>query len=244
MSDLVADRATLAFVAGAMETTSGTLEEKAMSRSPAKKTRRSDIIEAAVTVVAREGWAGASIDEITRQAGVSRGLVSYHFRDKADLLAAVLDRCQRVLWENVVAAASEATDAAEALRLATRKALGLTVEEPELYRIFMYFSANASAEPELDAKVRRFYADLRQSISATIRSGQQEGHFRNDLDADAAAARHISVITGLALQYLVDPAALHFQEAARQAEDSLLDGLRRVDHLSEKAGEVAVASGA
>lgn len=213
-----------------------------MARINIAETRRREIVDAAVTVIAREGWAAASIDKITREAGVSRGLVSYHFRDKAELLSGVLERCRQTFRDAVAEAAEQSDDPAEALRLATRKAIALTVEDPVVYRIFLYFFANAVAEPELGRQIRDLYGGFRRTVAAAIRAGQQRGIYR-DVDAEAAAARHIGAITGLALHHLLDPGSFPFDDAARQAEEMLL-GYIAAPASNSRDYELAAASGA
>jgi TetR/AcrR family transcriptional regulator, transcriptional repressor of bet genes len=50
------------------------------------------IIEATVASVAAEGAAGASLRSIVRHAEVTKGLVSYHFGSRANLLVAAFER--------------------------------------------------------------------------------------------------------------------------------------------------------
>jgi hypothetical protein len=49
--------------------------------------RRDSILKAAATSIARVGVRGLRVDEVAREAGVSLGLVYYHFTDRAGLLA-------------------------------------------------------------------------------------------------------------------------------------------------------------
>lgn len=58
----------------------------------ARERARESILVAAVQVFSERGVAGASIAEITRRAGVSQGLLNYHFGSKEQLIAAVMDR--------------------------------------------------------------------------------------------------------------------------------------------------------
>lgn len=53
---------------------------------------RGRIVEAAVRCIAREGVAAASMAAIAHEAGVSKALLHYHYRDRAMLLAAVVER--------------------------------------------------------------------------------------------------------------------------------------------------------
>ncbi|WP_402844947.1 TetR family transcriptional regulator [Microbacterium sp. GXS0129] len=58
----------------------------------ARERAREALLDAAITLFAERGVAGASIAEITRLAGVAQGLVSYHFGGKDQLISAVIDR--------------------------------------------------------------------------------------------------------------------------------------------------------
>ena len=60
---------------------------------------RKRILEAGLKVFATYGYHKASFTEITREAGVARGLVHYYFRNKEELLEVILDEALRVLKE-------------------------------------------------------------------------------------------------------------------------------------------------
>src|SRR5919204_4021455 len=51
---------------------------------------RAAILDATITLVARQGFARTSLDEIAAAAGVSRGAIYWHFKGKDDLLAAIV----------------------------------------------------------------------------------------------------------------------------------------------------------
>lgn len=214
-----------------------------MPRIKVANVRRREIIDSAIAVLAREGWAGASIDEITREAGVSRGLVSYHFRDKSELLAGVLERCRESFTEAMAEASAGASDPAESLRLTTHRALAFASEQPGTYRVFLLFIANAETDPVLNQQTQAMYASFRRGVAAAIRAGQHRGLFRRDINVEAAAARHIGAVTGLALQHLLDPAGFPFEEASHQAEEMLSAYLQPGTVVGD-GYELAAASGA
>src|SRR5215813_7907432 len=69
----------------------------------------------AIDCFARYGYQGTSIDRIATAAGVTKGALYYHFRDKEELLfEAVQDRIAE-FEERVVGSVSPATDPAAAL---------------------------------------------------------------------------------------------------------------------------------
>ncbi|GCD94966.1 TetR/AcrR family transcriptional regulator [Embleya hyalina] len=65
--------------------------------------RRTTIMEAAARVIARRGVRGLRVEELAAEAGVSTGLVYYHFKDRTGVLRATLafinDRADRYTTE-------------------------------------------------------------------------------------------------------------------------------------------------
>lgn len=58
---------------------------------------RDKILQAAFTVLSRQGYENASIKEIAEEAGVAQGLVHYYFKSKQQLVVAVLfSVCQQM----------------------------------------------------------------------------------------------------------------------------------------------------
>ena len=53
--------------------------------------RRAQLLEAAKRVFARRGYAAANIDDICKEARVARGTIYQYFRNKRDVLIALLD---------------------------------------------------------------------------------------------------------------------------------------------------------
>lgn len=60
-------------------------------RTLIQQVRRDRIISAAISCLATVGWHGTTLDAIAREAGISRGLISYHFAGRDDLYSAVLE---------------------------------------------------------------------------------------------------------------------------------------------------------
>ena len=75
-----------------------------MPRSNAKKStretkrtqkaelRRDEIMSAAIDVFHRDGFRGASLEDVADEVGISKSLIYYHFKNKMELLNHIL--CQ------------------------------------------------------------------------------------------------------------------------------------------------------
>jgi AcrR family transcriptional regulator len=182
-------------------------------------------VDATIRVMARRGWNETSIDEITREARVSRGLVSYHFKDKNELLSGVLERCREMFLLDVQAAVEAGQPPQEQLRCATRASLMLARTNPVPYEVFLHFSTSGRTDPRLAEEIRALYRTYRRESANAIRECQRAGVYRADIDADAAAAKHLGTIIGISLQWLIDPGSFNLEAASEQALEMLMAAL-------------------
>lgn len=69
-------------------------------RKQAREARKLQLIEATISVLARQGYARMTLTEVARQAGLSHGLVNFHFSTKERLLAETLGYLAEEYREN------------------------------------------------------------------------------------------------------------------------------------------------
>ncbi|MBS1191818.1 MAG: regulatory protein, TetR [Rhodocyclaceae bacterium] len=74
-----------------METTA-VKTSRAPRSAPKTQLDRNDWIEAAIDVLAKEGISGLRVEVLAKTCGVTKGSFYWHFKDRQDLLAAVLER--------------------------------------------------------------------------------------------------------------------------------------------------------
>ena len=135
------------------------------------------IIRVARSLFARRGFAETAIDDVLRGAGIARGALYHHFRDKEDLFRAVYRRALEEVHAKVVAAASEATEIWEKLRLG-REAYLDSCTDPMIYRILLIDGPgllSQEARREIQNSMGPAFASgglLRSSLDALVLSGE------------------------------------------------------------------------
>jgi AcrR family transcriptional regulator len=100
------------------------------------RSTRSALLEAARGLFAETGYAAVSTEEIVRRAGVTRGALYHHFRDKRDLFRAVFEQVEQEVAEKIAAAALSETDPWEQQTVALRAFLDVCLE-PAVQRIVL-----------------------------------------------------------------------------------------------------------
>ena len=66
------------------------LDGERKSRKASKETRRSQLIEATIDSLAKRGYSDTTLANVADGAGLSRGIVNFHFESKEKLLVATL----------------------------------------------------------------------------------------------------------------------------------------------------------
>src|SRR2546423_580905 len=72
---------------------------------------RQALIDAATELFAEHGYAAVSTSDVVDQAGVTRGALYHHFKDKPGLMRAVFEQVERGLVQTVAEAAEPSDDA-------------------------------------------------------------------------------------------------------------------------------------
>ena len=82
-----------------------------MTRTKPAEQRRADLLAAGRTLFLAKGIAATSLDDITRQAGVSKGLFYLYFASKEDLVLALQEQFSGEVAARMAAAATALVEA-------------------------------------------------------------------------------------------------------------------------------------
>jgi AcrR family transcriptional regulator len=162
--------------------------------------RREEILTATLEVVEREGLAATRVSDVASALGVSPALVFYHFRTKADLVAAAFAHAAG----RDVARLEEIAGSREAPVDRLRRMLRLygPTGPATGWRLWIDAWALAQREDEIQAVMRdmdqRWCAVLREVVDAGVRS--DEFHCP---DPAAAVTRISALLDGLSVATLV-----------------------------------------
>jgi AcrR family transcriptional regulator len=106
------------------------------SKAQQSEATRRKLLSVGRDLFARRGYNDVPTEEIVRRAGVTRGALYHHFRDKRDLFAAVVERLEQEVSELIAQAALTEPDAWEQQRAAIDAYLDVCLE-PAVQRILL-----------------------------------------------------------------------------------------------------------
>lgn len=105
-----------------------------LTKASQRETTIENLIGVARQLFSQRGYAQTSTEDIVRAASVTRGALYHHFKNKADLFRAVLERVQIEIAERIESAAQLTNDPKAQLQLGCRAFLQVSLE-PDVQRI-------------------------------------------------------------------------------------------------------------
>lgn len=159
--------------------------------------------------VAKYGAAGATFDHVSKEAGVSRGLLHYYFGSKERLLIEVIRRETDRLVESIQAAATFASSAEELVDVLLVQLRNILEHEPELYLLAFELIGEARRHPEIGAEVGDYNRRTRGQFAEIIEQMTAKGAITPRHAPLATASALLAMANGLALEMFQDPEGDH-----------------------------------
>jgi AcrR family transcriptional regulator len=169
------------------------------SAAPDPAERRATILHAAARCLADIGYDRVRLIDVSRQSGVSVGLIQHYFETRDALLREAFDL---VSEELIARAGGFGSDAHEDPWQRIVALVDSLADDPDLPRhcvTWTQYCVVASREPELREGVQRIYAAWRRHLGAAIREGVESGRFRPVMEVDDVLDLLLAQIDGFEL---------------------------------------------
>ena len=210
------------------------------TRDEALETRNS-ILDTAEHVFSERGVSHTSLADIAAAAGVTRGAIYWHFRNKADLFDAMMNRVALPM-EQMTARASDASleDPLAYVRACALNVLERVIGDPQCKRVFEICCHKCEYVDEM-LQVRDRHIEGREKCLSHIESGMRnaakKGLLARGINPRHAAIGLHALVDGLIMNWILDPRYLPLKRDAGRMIDLYLDGLRRTPRAHRGAAK-------
>jgi TetR/AcrR family acrAB operon transcriptional repressor len=198
------------------------------TKEEARETR-AHILDAAESVFYDKGVAHASLEDIAAAAEVTRGAIYWHFRDKAELFDAMMQRVVLPVEEmNERAECCGADNPLALLRAATVGVLVRTATDERMQRIFEIAYHRCEYVGDAAAVRERHVAsqgECLKSIEASFRACIAAGELPKSVNARVAAMGAMSLVSGLIANWVLDTEGFNLKRHAEALVDIYFRGL-------------------
>ncbi|MGC9453462.1 MAG: TetR/AcrR family transcriptional regulator [Phycisphaerae bacterium] len=201
-------------------------------RSDTSRQRREEILSAAAVVFDARGYSETTMEDIARQAGISKGSIYNYFPSKQALFREVFT--DAVSMDDEVMKVTLAQDMSTVEKVS--RLLELWYERLNEYirigRLVLEFWATAARQERTGEASHWFstmYTRRRENLAALLQEGMERGEFTSRFDPSVAAALIISLLRGVTVQAVI--------EGESRVDRDFLDALKRAV-LAGLTGEI------
>jgi AcrR family transcriptional regulator len=168
-----------------------------------EKARR--IVEAMRHSVARRGAAGSTFDHVSREAGVSRGLLHYYFGTKEQLLVEAARRDCELRIEALEQRLAGAQTADDFVALLAENLQETIREDPDFVTLVFELFTLSRRNEEIASEYARLMRLTRERLAGMLAAAQGEGVLQLHAEPEAVADILFSLGDGFAMRMIAEP---------------------------------------
>jgi len=192
------------------------------TKAEAEATREA-LLDAAEVIFLERGVSRTSLEQIARQAGMTRGAVYWHFKNKSDLFHAMLDRVKMPLRQLLddVEDSERPRAPLESLHLATLHALE-RLQRPRsrrVHTILLHCSESAS-DVDILALQDQLACDCYETMVERFEEARNTGTLTATIEPEIACRMLMSMLLGLMHDWLRDPERYHIGDVGPRMIDT------------------------
>jgi AcrR family transcriptional regulator len=190
----------------------------------AERTAISDrrIMDAAIKLIARQGYSKTTLAQIGKEAGYTAGHVSHRFGSKDGLLFRVAEMIVSSTGTRLIAPAAEGLRGIAALcAVAHAYVSGLSLRADRTRALFILMFESLGPVPALRPFFVEYTEKMRTDLEQAIAEGIDAGEIRPDVDPADEAVVIVGVLRGVAMQWLMDPACVDTEAVSTRISASI-----------------------
>lgn len=200
------------------------------TKQDAEKTR-GNILEAASHVFVEKGVAAATLEEIADRAGVTRGAIYWHFKNKVDIFLALHEKLNVSFAELVLQDLEhDHCDPLQQLEELSVRLLTDIEKVPEKKRILTILFLKCDYSGELEILLESYREKRKQNLKLFdqyFERAKQRGHIPKAVPSRILTISYLCYLSGIAFEYIRAPKNLNIRENAALLMRHYFNGIRK-----------------
>lgn len=190
---------------------------------------KNKILEAGLNVFSRKGFSAATLIDIAAEAGVTRGAVYWHFKNKEELYFQLNEKYNMMFFGKINDLLSEDMKAGEKLKVIISYLFGMLEDNKEFRMIEeINHTGKSDSIPNNNAMCEYFSGAKQEkweTVKALIEKGKEDGEIRKDIDSASMTDAILGYVFGVELLWLQDCSKFSIKERCTDFVNILIKGI-------------------
>jgi AcrR family transcriptional regulator len=185
------------------------------------------LIEVSTKLFARKGFYGTSIADIAQAAGLTKGALYHHFKDKDDIFFAVINSVRSNWQEEVAQEVISGKNSFDKISILFEKHADLLSRNDFMCLVMSnLMNEMGDDDPKYSAVLNDTYKEFVLFVEEIIYSGQSKGEIRSDLDSRLLSLNIVGILKGIGCYPKLNFVEIDRKAMANSLKTILVDGLK------------------
>lgn len=189
-----------------------------------EKPKYKQIIDAAVVVIADNGYHQAQVSKIAKQAGVADGTIYLYFKNKEDILISVFQEKMSVFIEGLQQIVVKEAPASEKLEFMITNHFSVLSKDKYLARVTQLELRQSNRDIRL--KINAVLKEYLDQLDAILEEGVETGLFAKDMDLRLARQLIFGTIDEVTTSWVMKDHKFDLNSQAPKVYQLLLNGIK------------------
>ncbi len=188
-----------------------------------KRPKYQQIIEAAVKVIAKNGYHGSQVSKIAKEAGVADGTIYLYFKNKEDVLVSVFKEKMGQFIEQIAKATAAQPDAERKLKVLIDMHFSQLEQNPDMAIVTQLELRQSDLSLRMQINnVLKAYLNV---IDKVIAEGIEEKRFRDDINPTLIRQMIFGTLDEVVTSWVMNDRKYDLTSQAEAVHDFLINGL-------------------
>ncbi len=168
-----------------------------------KSERMEAIIRAAYEIMGRKGFANVSLADIAAEAGVSKALLHYYFKDKDALVGDIYDYAMSEYLGRAISIFDQPAPLDEKIGMLFDAFYSYIRENPDWFVVVMELTLLGIKNPARTSDVFSQHVRIRDLTAEALRKARDEEGLSPEVDLQVLASMMVAMANGFSMSYLI-----------------------------------------
>ena len=196
-----------------------------MAENLPKAERKSQIMDAAMKVITRKGFSNTRMDDIVREAGLSKGAIYHHYQGKKDIFLALIGHWETQTFPDFYSRNGKERSAADTLHDFASEVIKVFKSRSHVFQAEVEFWALANQDDEVRKRSQELYEKIINLFELVIIKGIREKEFM-DVDTRITAIYILSVFQGINWFCIFKDNKINAEDYIQKSIELIINGLK------------------
>ena len=195
-----------------------------MAENLTKEERQSQIMEAAMKVFTKKGFASARMDDIVEESGMSKGAIYHYYQGKKEIFLALIDHWETQTFPNFYTRNSKERTASNTLRDFSKEIINVFQKRSYVFHAEVEFWSLSNQDDEIRKRSQQLYEKIINLFELVINKGIRKKEFVN-VNARITAIYILSVFQGINWFCIFKDSKYNAEKYINESIEMIISGL-------------------